>query len=166
MKNALSLKYYGITLLIIVILVSVISFIEMYSCWSGKPISISQFENIDLTNYNTTDKIVTTVYLILDITLLIPAIWFYKICNKIAKRDFYNEEIISYFKNIGTSLFLLSIIPLFLVRLLNTSDNFIKPEFWFNIHPFFFMFIATLFETFAFILKEGLKHKQENELTI
>lgn len=166
MKNTQSLKYYCFTLLIIVILASLFSFVEIYSCWTQKTISISQFKNIDLSSYTTLDKVVTTLYLILDITLLAPAIWFYKICNKIARKEFYNEEIISYFKNIGTLLFLLSIIPLFLTRLINTSDNFIKPEFWFNIHPFFFMFIATLFETFSFILKEGLKQKQENELTI
>ena len=166
MKNTQSLKYYGATLLIIVILASFISIIEIYSCWSEQLNSISQFKSIDLENYTYIDKIITTLYLILDILLLIPAIWFFKICNKIAKNDYYNNEIISYFKNIGTILFLLSIIPLVLIRFLDTSDYFIKPEYWFNIHPFFYMFIASLFETFAFILKEAKKQKEENELTI
>src|SRR5690606_2784936 len=103
MKKTQSLKYYCFTLLIIVILASLFSFVEIYSCWTQKTISISQFKNIDLSSYTTLDKVVTTLYLILDITLLVPAIWFYKICHYETGNLSNRAKLVANLLNINTS---------------------------------------------------------------
>ena len=168
MRTTKSLKQFASILLILVIFYSIISVIEIVNVWNETTFDSSQFEDIDLGNYTVNDKISTSLYLFSNLLLCLPTWWFFKICKKISKGNYYETEVIANFKKISIYLFITSAVVVFAFRFFSfsTSDSFVKPEFWFDISPVFFMFIASFFEAFAIILEHGQKIKQENELTI
>jgi len=166
MKDLKTLKTYTILIGVLVLANGIYSFLEILNIWKIINLEITEFSNLKYQFYTTTDKLIASSYQLLNIALLIPVFQFYKIANLFRSGILYNEEIINLLKNICTILYVLSAIAILITRFIKQSEVFQTPNYWFNLHPLFIMFLGTIFNAFAVILKEALKQKEENELTI
>jgi len=166
MREFKSLKIYTILIGIVILINAIFSVIEILNIWKIINLEYVEFSNLKFQFYTTTDKLIETIYQLLNIALLIPIILFYKISNQFKNGFFFSNEIIKLLKNICTILYVLSAIAILITRFIKPSEVYQTPNYWFNLHPLFIMFIGTIFNAFALILKEALKQKQENELTI
>lgn len=164
MKEFKSLKKYTIIIGILLLANAAYSCLEILNVWGITKIEITAFSSVKYQIYTQTDKLIASIYQLLNIALLIPIYLFYKISNQFKNGVLFSNEIINLLKNITTILYVLSAIAILISRFVKSSDVFQTPIYWFNIHPLFIMFIGTIFNAFAVILKEALK--QENELTI
>ena len=166
MKDFRTLKTYTILIGVLVLANGIYSFLEILNIWNVIQLEFSAFSSLKYQFYTQTDKFIATTYQLLNIALLIPVFLFFKISNQFKNGTLYSNEIINLLKNICTILYVLSAIAILTTRFVKPSELYQTPNYWFNIHPLFFMFLGTIFSAFAVILKEALKQKQENELTI
>lgn len=166
MKEFKSLRTYTIIIGILFLVNAAYSFLEILNIWGITNIEFSEFSSVKYQIYTQTDKLITTIYQLLNIALLLPIYLFYKITNKFKNDILFSSEVINLLKNITTILYVLSAIAILITRFAKPSDVFQTSIYWFNVHPLFIMFIGTIFNAFAIILKQALKQKQENELTI
>ncbi|WP_277631937.1 hypothetical protein [Avrilella dinanensis] len=165
METIKSLKKFAIILLLLNIIFGIFSIIEILNMWSNSTFNIFKYQLIDSKNLTLSDKTVFTVYQLLNVSIIIPAYWFYTISKSISKGVFFESFVIKPFQQIGYFLYAVSAIALFFPRFFN-HDKSIQESLWYDIHPTFIILIATLFLSFAVILKEAKKQKEENELTI
>ena len=166
MKEFKSLKTYTLIIGVLFLVNAAYSFLETLNIWGITKIEFSEFSSVKYQIYTETDKLIATIYQLLNIALLLPIYLFSKITNQFKNDILFSSEIINLLKNITTILYVLSAIAILITRFIKPSDVFQTPIYWFNVHPLFIMFIGTLFNAFAVILKQALKQKQENELTI
>lgn len=166
MKEFKSLKIYTVIIGILLLVNAVYSCLEILNVWEITKIEISTFSSVKYQIYTQTDKLIASIYQLLNVALLIPIYLFYKISNQFKNGVLFSNEIINLLKNITTALYVLSAVAILITRFGKPSDIFQTPIYWFNVHPLFIMFIGTIFNAFAVILKEALKQKKENELTI
>jgi len=166
------LKYIGILSIVFFILIIVYglySLLEIFILWTDFPMKNYFFQSNlqdDIHFIDNKHRFVTTIYLLLNIILILPSFWYLKVTKLINKKDYYSPILYSLFGRISTILALTAIIPIFLPRILDLDKAYVKPEFWFNIHPTFIILLAGLLQSFSLILKDAIHHKQENELTI
>lgn len=169
MKAIKFIPIFSIGMFILVSLYAIFSIFDIITLWTGYPINskLYQFDIINETKViDTKHLIVSTIYLSLNVILIIPTYWYLKITKLINKKDYYNPNVYQLFSKITNLLFISCSIPVFLPRILDLSSLYTIPEFWFNIHPTFIILFAGLLQSFSLILKDAIKHKQENELTI
>jgi|SRR5690554_469074 len=169
MNSTKSMRNLSFGFLILIVIYAIYSLLDIITIWTNYPVT-EKFYDSNFKNYymvfDTKHRIITTIYLSLNITLLVPAIWYFIIAKQINKKDFYNPTIYKLFRKIAIFLMFTAMIPLLLPRVVRFDSSYEIPEFWFNIHPTFILFLAALFESFAIILKDAKKQKEENELTI
>src|SRR5690606_12626044 len=169
MKAIKFIPILSIGMFILVSLYAIFSIFDIITLWTGYPINskLYQFDIINETKViDTKHLIVSTIYLSLNVILIIPTYWYLKITKLINKKDYYNPNVYQLFSKMTNLLLISCSIPIFLPRVLKLNDTYVIPEYWFNIHPVFILLFSGLLRSFSYILKDAIKQKQENELTI
>ena len=165
MRTTKSLKKFAVILLILTIATNIFAVLEIFNTWAKSTFEIVGYQMTNSLKFTLSDKIVFTVYQLLNISLILPVYWFYEASKSIAKGIFFESFIIKKFNQIGNFLYIVSAIAVIFPRFF-THDESIRESLWYGIHPIFVMIFATLMLSFAVIFKEAKKQKEENELTI
>lgn len=166
MKELKFIPLFSIGIFILVTLYATYSIFDIITLWTGYPINskLYQFDIINETKViDTKHLIVSTIYLSLNVILIIPTYWYLKITKLINKKDYYNPNVYQLFSKMTNLLLISCSIPIFLPRILKLNDTYVIPEYWLNIHPVFILLFSGLLQSFSYILKDAIKQKQENE---
>lgn len=165
MRTIKSLKRFSIILLVLVNFGVIYSAIEIFNVWTNESFATLKSQLLCSENLTLSDKSVFTVYQLLNISMILPAYWFYNVSKFISKSVFFESFVIKKFQQIGNYLYAVSAIAVIFPRFFS-YDTSISEYLWYGVHPLVVMFLATLLLSFSVILKEALKQKQENDLTI
>jgi len=169
MKAIKFIPVFSIGMFILVSLYAIYSIFDIINLWTQIPINTKLFKSNFLNGIRFIDKkhlIASTIYLLLNVIMILPAYWYLKVMKLINKKEYYIPILYKLFSKISVFLIVACLIPMFLPRIIDLDNSYAIPEFWYNIHPTFIILLAGLLQSFSLILKDAVKHKQENELTI
>ena len=165
MNTIRSLSRFSIVLFILGIYSCLFAILEIVNLWTDESIRIFSFQLTDSGGFSLSDKVVFTVYQILNISMIVPVYWFYSIAKSLSKGVFFESFVIKKFQQTGNYLYAVAAIAVLFPRFFS-YDTSISGYLWYGVHPVFVMIFATLLLSFVVILKEARKQKQENDLTI
>src|SRR5690606_36285403 len=117
MNSTKSMRNLSFGFLILIVIYAIYSLLDIITIWTNYTVT-EKFYDSNFKNYymvfDTKHRIITTIYLSLNITLLVPAIWYFIIAKQINKKDFYNPTIYKLFENSAILLIKSTFLPMLL----------------------------------------------------